>query len=57
LLRRLPGLQLAIAPNQLRWRRGLLLRGLEALPVAFGTNGHTNERHFILERAAGAIHE
>jgi cytochrome P450 PksS len=57
LLRRLPGLQLAIAPNQLRWRRGLLLRGLESLPVAFGTNGHTNQRQFILERAAGAIRE
>jgi cytochrome P450 PksS len=36
LLRRLPGLRLEVAPGRLRWRRGLLLRGLEALPVAFG---------------------
>jgi cytochrome P450 PksS len=35
LLRRLPNLRLTIAPSQVRWRRGLLLRGLEALPVAF----------------------
>jgi cytochrome P450 PksS len=33
LLRRLPDLRLAVAPGRLRWRRGLLLRGLEALPV------------------------
>jgi cytochrome P450 len=37
LLRRLPDLRLAVAPDRLRWRRGLLLRGLESLPVAFGT--------------------
>ena len=43
LLRRLPGLRLTIAPSQLRWRRGLLLRGLEALPVAFGENGGKGE--------------
>jgi cytochrome P450 PksS len=36
LLQRVPGLQLAGAPEGLRWRRGLLLRGLEALPVTFG---------------------
>ena len=35
LLRRLPDLRLAVAPESLRWRRGLVLRGLEALPVAF----------------------
>jgi cytochrome P450 PksS len=33
LLRRLPDLRLAVAPSRLRWRPGLLLRGLEALPV------------------------
>jgi cytochrome P450 len=38
LLRRLPALRLTMVPSQLRWRRGLLLRGLEALPVAFGEN-------------------
>jgi cytochrome P450 PksS len=40
LLRRLPGLRLAVAPSRLRWRAGLLLRGLEALPVAFDGSGH-----------------
>jgi cytochrome P450 PksS len=39
LLRRLPGLRLTVAPSRLRWRRGLILRGLEALPVAFGGGG------------------
>jgi cytochrome P450 PksS len=34
LLRRAVGLRLAVAPTALRWRRGLVLRGLEALPVA-----------------------
>jgi cytochrome P450 len=43
LLRRLPGLRLTTAPGQLRWRRGLLLRGLEALPAAFGGNGGKGE--------------
>ncbi len=36
LLRRAPDLRLTVAPDGLRWRRGLLLRGLESLPVAFG---------------------
>jgi cytochrome P450 PksS len=35
LLRRLPGLRLAVPPNRVRWRRGLILRGLEALPLIF----------------------
>ena len=35
LLQRLPGLRLAVAPESLRWRRGLFLRGLEKLPLAF----------------------
>jgi cytochrome P450 PksS len=39
LLRRLPDLRLAVAPKALRWRRGLVLRGLEALPVEFGMDG------------------
>ena len=34
LLRRAPGLRLAVAPRALRWRPGLVLRGLEGLPVA-----------------------
>ncbi len=35
LLRRLPNLRLAIPARALRWRRGLVLRGLAALPVEF----------------------
>jgi cytochrome P450 len=33
LLRRIPNLRLAAPTNALRWRRGLVLRGLESLPV------------------------
>jgi len=33
LLRRFPDLRLAHAPERLRWRRGLVLRGLESLPL------------------------
>ena len=39
LLRRTPALRQAVAPGALRWRRGLVLRGLEALPVAWATSG------------------
>lgn len=35
LLQRLPNLRLSVAPDQLRWRGGFILRGLEALPVSF----------------------
>jgi cytochrome P450 PksS len=35
LLSRLPDLRLSVRPESLRWRRGLVLRGLEALPVTF----------------------
>jgi cytochrome P450 len=35
LLRRLPGLRLAVAADRLEWRSGMLLRGLSHLPVAF----------------------
>jgi cytochrome P450 len=34
LLARAPGLRLSVPEEALRWRRGLVLRGLEALPVA-----------------------
>jgi cytochrome P450 PksS len=34
LFRRFPDLRLDVAPEALRWRRGLLFRGLEALPVS-----------------------
>jgi cytochrome P450 PksS len=39
LLRRAPGLRLAVAPATLRWRPGLVLRGLKALPVTFDRPG------------------
>ncbi|GAA2722560.1 MULTISPECIES: cytochrome P450 [Streptomyces] len=35
LLRRLPDLRLAAAPEDLRWRGGLIMRGLRTLPVEF----------------------
>jgi cytochrome P450 PksS len=35
LLHRFPNLRLAEAPESLRWQRGLFLRGLEKLPLAF----------------------
>lgn len=35
LLKRLPNLRLAIAPEQLEWRPAYELRGLQSLPVAF----------------------
>jgi cytochrome P450 len=35
LLRRAPHLRLAVPPDRLRWKPGLILRGLESLPVIF----------------------
>jgi cytochrome P450 PksS len=35
LLERMPGLRLAVPESTLRWRKGLNIRGLEALPVAW----------------------
>jgi cytochrome P450 len=35
LLRRLPTLRLAVPPDQLEWRPGIILRGLRAFPVVF----------------------
>lgn len=35
LFQRLPGLQLGIEPEELRWRGGLIMRGLRTLPVTF----------------------
>jgi cytochrome P450 len=37
LLARTRDLQLAVDPTRLRWRSGLVLRGLKALPVSFTT--------------------
>ncbi len=35
LIQRMPNLHLSITPDQVRWRSTFVLRGLEALPVAF----------------------
>jgi cytochrome P450 len=35
LLTRLPDLALAVEPSELRWRGGLIMRGLRTLPVGF----------------------
>ena len=43
LLRRVPDMRLTGAPDVPRWRRGLLLRGLESLPVACGNHGGEGE--------------
>jgi len=37
LARRVTQMRLAVTPGALRWRRGLVLRGLEALPVVFAS--------------------
>lgn len=34
LVKRAPNLRLKVAPDQLRWRKGYIVRGLEALPVS-----------------------
>jgi len=39
LLRRLPDMKLAIPHQNLRWRKGLVLRGLEALPLEYHAKG------------------
>ncbi|MFB7516424.1 cytochrome P450 [Streptomyces sp. NPDC056144] len=39
LLTRLPDLRLAADPNELRWRGGLIMRGLRTLPVEFSPSG------------------
>ena len=36
LLRRMPDLHLSVAPDSLRWRPSMFLRGLETLPTSFG---------------------
>ncbi|GAA1690006.1 cytochrome P450 family protein [Streptomyces yatensis] len=40
LLRRLPGLRLAADPEDLRWRGGLIMRGLRTLPVTWNSADH-----------------
>ena len=41
LLRRLPDLRLATDPEELRWRGGLIMRGLRTLPVEFAAGGES----------------
>lgn len=35
ILRRMPNLKLGVAPDSLRWRPSIFLRGLESLPISF----------------------
>jgi hypothetical protein len=42
-VRREPDLRLTVTPDSLRWRPGLVLRGLESLPVAFGPTNRPNQ--------------
>lgn len=44
LLTRLPDLSLAVEPDELRWRGGLIMRGLRTLPVRFTPEPHPTER-------------
>ncbi len=39
LFRRFPNLRLAQAPESLRWRKSLIVRGLEELPVVLNASG------------------
>jgi cytochrome P450 PksS len=55
LLRRLPELRLRVPANELRWRRGLLLRGLESLPVAFAVHGDKEKASQKQEAVAATI--
>lgn len=43
LLRRLPDLHLAVEPTDLRWRGGLIMRGLRTLPVEFHPGHRSGE--------------
>jgi cytochrome P450 len=43
LLTRLPDLRLAAEPDDLRWRGGLIMRGLRTLPVEFGDGQEQRE--------------
>jgi cytochrome P450 PksS len=47
LLRHLPDLRLTVPASALRWRPGFIVRGLEALPVAFGK--HESVSHYLTQ--------
>jgi cytochrome P450 len=38
LLRRIPELRLSVPSDALRWRRGMILRGLDSLPISFAAS-------------------
>lgn len=42
LIRRVPDLRLTVPTSSLRWRPGLMLRGLASLPVVFGSSSRPN---------------
>src|SRR5262245_39750738 len=52
LLRRLPNLRLTVPASDLRWRRGLLLRGLESLPVGFDASAAQTDAKQSLAKSA-----
>jgi cytochrome P450 PksS len=56
LLRRLPHLRLAVPPGDLRWRRGLFLRGLQALPVTWVPPGGERSATRGRPSAAAPLH-
>jgi hypothetical protein len=43
LLARFPALRLAVVPEQLTWRPGVLMHGLAALPVTLNVSDHDSE--------------
>ena len=45
LLKRLPDLQLSVPSSELRWRGGLIMRGLRSLPVEFSAPYRPQEFH------------
>ncbi len=42
-------LQLAVNPAKLRWRSGLVLRGLTALPISFTTRAPSSARAELVD--------
>jgi cytochrome P450 len=55
LVRRFPDMRLAEAPAVPRWRRGLLLRGLETLPVTFGNHGGEGGGQSVSQAVTGTF--
>jgi cytochrome P450 PksS len=51
LLRRVLNLRLAVEPDRLRWRTGLILRGLESLPLAVEKHEGPKGPHKVAEAA------